>query len=474
MHPLTKEKNSQETLYNILAEQALLATLLVDNDSIEHVVEFLQPFHFASELHGKIYTLIRSTIERGQVADPITLKNAFEQISELKEKGGTNYLIDLLKINFVISAVGDYGRIVYDLYTRRCLMRIGDEIAHNACTNHDIIPSEQIEQGEKKLYELADFGNLDGAGKDFETALTQAISLVELAFKRKSHVVGVTTGFVDLDKTLGGLHPSDLIILAGRPSMGKTALATNIAFNASYQFALDPKEGAPIAFFSLEMSSEQLATRIVSAQAGIGSDQMRRGSINKDEFQRIYEASRQISQIRFFIDDTPALSIVGLRNRARRLKRLYGIGLIVVDYLQLLETNSKRYSDGRVQEISEISRGLKAIAKELNVPILALSQLSRAVEQREDKRPQLSDLRESGSIEQDADVVMFVYREEYYEGRKEPEAGTDKHIEWLKKMSQIQNQAEIVIAKQRHGPIGCVKLFFDGRLTRFGNAIVKN
>ena len=458
-------------LHNILAEQALLGALLVDNSTLEQVVEFLQPAHFSVPAHGKIYKIICSYVERGQVADPIILKSVVDQIPELEEQGGAKYLVELLRINFVLSAAGDYGQTITNLHIRRCLMRIGDGIRYEAHQNHDTTPMQQIERAEKSLYDLATSGTIGGVGVDFETAMTQAISLVELAFKRTSHVVGVTTGLMDIDKTLGGLHPSDLIILAGRPSMGKTALATNIAFNAAHRFMKDSQDGAPVAFFSLEMSAEQLASRIISAEARIGSDQMRRGAITKEDFQRIFETGREISQIKLFIDDTPALTMMGLRNRARRLKRTHNIGLIIIDYLQLLETGSKRSSDGRVQEISEISRGLKAIAKELNVPVLALSQLSRAVEQREDKRPQLSDLRESGSIEQDADVVMFVYRDEYYEGRREPPAGTDKHIEWLKKMNVIQNQAEVIIAKQRHGPVGSVKLFFDGRLTKFANAV---
>ena len=302
------------------------------------------------------------------------------------------------------------------------------------------------------------------------TALTEAVKMAEIAYRRETPIVGVTSGLLDIDKMLGGLHPSDLLIVAGRPSMGKTVLGTNIAFNAAKAFLDNAKEGANVAFFSLEMSAEQLATRILSTQSRISSDRIRRGEIKAEEFPNLVSASRDIENLGLFIDDTPALTVTALRNRARRLQRQHGIGLVIVDYLQLLEGSGKsRSSDNRVQEISDISRGLKALAKELNIPVIALSQLSRAVEQREDKRPQLSDLRESGSIEQDADVVMFIYRDEYYEARKEPPVGTDKHLEWQQRMSKVQNQAEIIVAKQRHGPVGTVKLFFDGKHTKFGN-----
>lgn len=457
--------------YNLAAEQALLGTLLLNNSSIEHIGDFLQPIHFADATHGKIFEAIRKLIDRGQVADPITLKDYFDKDETLKNVGGAQYLIDLANAVVSIISIADYGKLIYDLYLRRQLITIGEEVVLDA-RKHELDTSAiaQIEIAEKKLFDLATKGQVTGGFQPFNHALTESIKMAEVAFKRDSHVVGVTSGLIDLDKWLGGLHPSDLLILAGRPSMGKTALATNIAFNAAYAAIQNNKNGAPVAFFSLEMSSEQLATRILATESGVSSDKIRRGEIRADDFPTFVEVSRRLNNIPLFIDDTPAITVNALRNRARRLQRQEGLGLIVIDYLQLIEASgSKRGSDNRVQEISDITRSLKAIAKELNVPVIALSQLSRAVEQREDKRPQLSDLRESGSIEQDADVVMFVFREEYYESRKEPPEGTEKHREWLARMDQIYNHAEVIIAKQRHGPVGTVKLFFDGRITKFGN-----
>jgi len=361
--------------------------------------------------------------------------------------------------------------MVHDLYLRRQLSLIGDETIYSAKdfqTEEPVIG--KIESAEKKLYDLATNGQFGQNAVTFESALTAAIHSAEVAYKRDSHVVGVTTGFTKMDEWLGGMHPSDLVIIAGRPSMGKTVLGTNIAFNAAKTYLLKQNEGAPAAFFSLEMSAEQLATRILSSESGVSSDKIRRGEIKSDDFPRFIEVSREIGKVGLFIDDTPALTVTALRNRARRLKRQHNIGIIVIDYLQLLEGDgNSRNGDSRVQEISQISRSLKALAKELHVPVIAMSQLSRAVEQRDDKRPQLSDLRESGSIEQDADVVMFIYREEYYVARKRPSEGTEKFLEWQKHMSEVQNKAEIIIAKQRHGPVGTLNLFFDGRTTRFGN-----
>jgi len=457
-------------MHNVEAEQALLGSLLLNNAALEQVSDYLRPEHFADQIHGRIYDATQRLIDRGQIADPITLKDFFDKDKTLEPVGGARYLIDLAN-SFTSSNVGDYGRLIYDLFLRRQLIQIGHEtIQDSRQFDLEVSATHHIENTEKKLYDLATKGNVGNGALPFGAALTQAIQTAEVAFKRDSHIVGVTSGFVDLDKWLGGLHPSDLLILAGRPSMGKTALATNIAFNAARQYAERPQDGANVAFFSLEMSSEQLATRILSSESKISSDKIRRGEIRADDFPTFVEVSRRIGDIGLFIDDTPALTITSLRNRARRLKRQHNIGMIVIDYLQLLEAGgSKRSGDNRVQEISEITRALKGLAKELHVPVLALSQLSRAVEQRDDKRPQLSDLRESGSIEQDADVVMFVFREEYYEARREPPEGTDKHHEWQRRMETIYNQAEVIIAKQRHGPVGTVKLFFDGKLTRFGN-----
>ncbi len=469
---LAFEKQQEvQALHNLEAEQSLLGALMLNNQAFEAVNEFLRPEHFSHPLHKAIYEVIARLVDRSQVADPITLKPLLEGDQLMQEAGGVGYLVDLAAGVSSTVSVRDYGRMIHEFYLRRSLSSIGDTIMRDA---HDVksenTAMEKIENAEKYLYDLASRGDTTRGAVSFKTALTEAVKMAEIAYRRESAIVGVTTGLMDIDKWLGGLHPSDLLIVAGRPSMGKTVLGTNIAFNAAKAFLENPKEGANVAFFSLEMSAEQLATRILSTQSKISSDRIRRGEIKADEFPNLVTASRLIENLGLFIDDTPALTVTALRNRARRLQRQHGIGLIVVDYLQLLEGSGKsRGGDNRVQEISDISRGLKALAKELNVPVIALSQLSRAVEQREDKRPQLADLRESGSIEQDADVVMFIYRDEYYEARKEPPIGTDKHLEWQQRMSKVQNQAEIIIAKQRHGPVGTVKLFFDGRYTKFGN-----
>ncbi len=462
-----------QTLHNLEAEQSLLGALMLNNQVFEIISEYLRPEHFSHPLHKTIYESMLRLIERSQVADPITLKPLLENDPLILEAGGIGYLVDLAAGVSSTVSVRDYAQMIHEFYLRRSLSSIGDLIMRDA---HDLksenTAMEKIEGAEKQLYDLASRGDTSRGAVPFKTALTEAIKMAEVAYRRESSVVGVTTGLLDIDKMLGGLHPSDLLILAGRPSMGKTALATNIAFNAAKAYADNPKDGGAVAFFSLEMSAEQLATRILSTQSQISSDKIRRGEIRAEDFPKIVTASREIENLGLYIDDTPALSITAVRNRARRLQRQHGIGLIVVDYLQLLESSGKsRNGDNRVQEISDISRGLKALAKELNVPVLALSQLSRAVEQREDKRPQLSDLRESGSIEQDADVVMFVYRDEYYELRKEPLAGTDKYTEWMQRMGKIANQAEVIVAKQRHGPVGTVKLYFDGKFTRFGNLL---
>jgi replicative DNA helicase len=382
---------------------------------------------------------------------------------------------------------GDYGRTIHDLYLRRQLIAIGEDTVNDAF-QHDLDrqASTQIETAEKRLFDLAETGQFEGGFKPFITALTTAIGQAEAAFKRSGKTTGVSTGFLDLDKLLGGLHPSDLVILAGRPSMGKTALATNIGFNAAraYKAGKAPdgrtiaEDGAVIGFFSLEMSAEQLATRILSEESGVPSNNIRKGEVSHDDFDRFVQASQRLATVPFFVDDTPALTIAGLRTRARRLLRQQGLGMIIVDYLQLLR-GSESGSENRVQEISEITRGLKALAKELNVPVLALSQLSRAVEAREDKRPMLSDLRESGSIEQDADVVMFVFREEYYLSRGEPmrrpeendERYNMRYEDWKQRLEQVHGTAEVLVAKQRHGPIGKITLRFAHDTTRFENFI---
>ena len=451
---------------NYEAEQALLGALLHNNACHESIEEILVAEHFADAVHGRVYSAIRRLIERGHIADPITLKDYFDQDEALEDIGGTAYLIQLADSVVSIINARSYAITIRDLYYRRQLITFGEDVvneAHNHDLDHDAIA--QMEVAEQKLFDLSTIGSLDRGFTSLEDAMSGALSMAEVAFKRDSQVVGVTTGFRDLNNKLGGLHPSDLLVLAGRPSMGKTALALNIAFNAA-QAALQGNEGAHVAFFSLDMSSEQLATRLLSQESGVSSDRIRRGAVTESDFPKFIEVSRNLSEVPLFIDDTPALSVSALRTRARRLMRQKGLGLIIIDYLQLLQGSAGRRVENRVQEISDITRSLKALAKELNVPIIALSQLSRAVEQRDDKRPQLSDLRESGTIEQDADVVMFIYREEYYESRKQPEEDTEKHAEWQARMDKVANITELIIAKQRHGPIGKIKLYFNSALTK--------
>jgi replicative DNA helicase len=468
------------------AEMALIGALLANNRAYDKVAELVVANDFADDRHARIYAACGKLIERGTVANPVTLKNYFEQDNALSEIGGPAYLSRLATSVVSIVNAMDYARAIRDLSLRRQLIGLGEDVVNRAYA-YDLEhgASEQIEQAEQTLYDLATTGNADGGLRGFDDALASAIEMAQAAFKRDSHVTGVTTGLTDLDKKLGGLHPSDLLVLAGRPSMGKTALATKIAFNAALAYKekrhesgeVEVVEGAKVAFFSLEMSAEQLATRLLSEETQIGSDRIRRGEVRADDFPRFVEASQRLAQLPLYIDDTPALSVSALRTRARRLKRTRGLGLIVIDYLQLLGSAAGTSPENRVQEISAITRGLKALAKELHVPVLALSQLSRAVEQREDKRPQLSDLRESGTIEQDSDVVLFVYREQYYHERSEPsqrpdesaEKFADRHEKWKSRGEEIHNVAEVIIGKQRHGPIGTVRLFFDGAYTKFDN-----
>jgi replicative DNA helicase len=475
----------REPPVNYEAEQALLGAVLANNAAFEKVADFLRPEHFAEPVHGRIYEACGTLIDRGQIANAVTLKNVFERAEELAEVGGAKYLSEL-QGNFVsIINARDYGRTVHDLFLRRQLIAIGEDVVNDAF-DHDLetTATEQIEAAEQHLYTLAESGQTEGGLKDFKTAVVASIQMTEAAVKRDSHVAGVATGLTDIDKLLGGLHKSDLVILAGRPSMGKTSLATNIAYNVATSMRAErDAEGnlfelpQVVAFFSLEMSAEQLATRIVSEQADVRSDAMRRGEIRQEEFDRLFEVSRALYDLKLFIDDTPALTIPALRMRARRLKRQHGLGLIVVDYLQLMQAAAGGRNDNRVQEVSEITRGLKAIAKELAVPVVALSQLSRQTEQRDDKRPQLSDLRESGSIEQDADVVVFLYREEYYLAREKPSQRaneSDTNFEKRKqgyeeRVRESRNKAEAIVAKQRHGPIGTVQLHFTGEFTRFSD-----
>src|SRR5580704_5094415 len=474
--------------YNTEAEQALLGAIFRNNLAHGRVADFLEPEHFGNAVHGRIYAAIGKLIERGQIANPVTLKNLFDQDGALAEIGGAQYLTRLAEAAVTIINAEDYGRRIHDLHLRRQLIGLGEDVVNEAF-QHDLDDPAlaQIERAEQKLYDLASTGQAEGGFRPFKQALADALEMAEAAFKRDGRTVGVATGFIDLDKKLGGLHPSDLVILAGRPGMGKTSLATNIAFNAAkaYVEGVGPngrkiaEDGAVIGFFSLEMSAEQLATRVLSEESGVSSDRIRRGEVRKDDFDKFVTASNRLASVPLYIDDTPALSVAALRTRARRLKRQQGLGLIVIDYLQLMRpSTASRGPENRVQEISEITRGLKAIAKELDVPVLALSQLSRAVEQREDKRPQLADLRESGSIEQDADVVMFIFREEYYKGR-EPKIGENetqdkintRQEEWKEYMEKIHGIAEVIIEKQRHGPTGTVKLQFEAAITKFKNFI---
>ncbi len=475
---VTRLRGGGETLptrlppLNYEAEQALLGAVLANNLVFDRVNEFLRPEHFADPLHGRIYEAMGKLVQRGQIANPVTLKNLFDQDGALAEIGGAQYLVQLAQSVVTVINAEDYGHAIHDLFLRRQLIDVGQTVVNEAYVfDAEETALNQIEQAEMKLFNLAESGQTEGGPKTFNIVVNSALKMAEAAYQRDGHVTGVTTGLRDLDAKLGGLQKSDLIILAGRPAMGKTALATNIGFNAAQAIKdRDTNEYNKVAFFSLEMSSEQLATRIMAEKSGISSDRIRRGDVRNDDFQRIVEASQAMSQAPFFIDDTPALNIPMLRTRARRLKRQHGLDLIIIDYLQLMRAASNKGAENRVQEISEITRGLKAIAKELNVPVLALSQLSRAVELRDDKRPQLADLRESGSIEQDADVVMFVYREQYYHERKKPdEEDQAKMSDWQNKAERVHNKAELIIAKQRHGPIGTVHLYFDGSITRFGD-----
>lgn len=466
--------------HNLEVEQALLGAILVNNTVFEKIGDFLQAEHFYDPVHGKIFHCIATLINRGQIADPKTLRGFFENDASLAQVGGANYLADLAASIISIINVTDYGQLVHDLYLRRQLITLGEDVVNEAYQQDLETPaSNQIGKAEARLFELAQTGQLDRGFIKLEKSLGISIKMAEEAFKRDSHVTGTTTGLRDLDRKLGGLQRSDLVILAGRPSMGKTALATNIAFNAAKaNYESNGKEGSAVAFFSLEMSAEQLTTRLLGDYSSVPSDKIRRGEIKADDFSRFIEAAKIMSRAQLYIDDSAGLSIAALRTRSRRLKRqVPNLGLIVIDYLQLLTGSGGKRDENRVQEVSEITRGLKALAKELDVPVLALSQLSRQVENREDKKPQLSDLRESGSIEQDADVVMFVYREEYYHARSEPtrraDEGEDKfnsrHQRWMERGEEVRNVAEVLIAKQRHGPIGTVPLHFEGTFTRFSN-----
>ncbi|MGB7090987.1 MAG: replicative DNA helicase [Methylovirgula sp.] len=462
--------------HNIEAEQALLGAILVNNDAFDRVSDFLQAQHFSEELHRRIYDVAAQLIRAGKLATPITLKTFLGE----HDLGGVTmaqYLARLASEATTIINAADYGRTIHDLAVRRDLIVIGEDIVNGAYDAPIAAsPRDQIEEAERKLYSIAETGRYEGGFQRFSDALAVAVDMAAKAWERDGRLSGLATGLTDLDKMLGGLQASDLVIIAGRPGMGKTALATNIAFNIARasEFEARPDgthatvNGGVVGFFSLEMSAEQLATRIISEQAAVPSYKIRRGDISEAEFHRVAQAAREMQTIPFYIDQTGGISIAQLAARARRLKRQRGLDMLVVDYIQLLSA-SKTRSDSRVQELTEITTGLKALAKELNVPIVALSQLSRQVEGRDDKRPLLSDLRESGSIEQDADVVMFVFREEYYLKNKQPHEGTEEFLEWQTQMEQVHGKAEIIIGKQRHGPTGTVELAFEAEMTRFAN-----
>ncbi|MFK0690444.1 replicative DNA helicase [Mesorhizobium sp. IMUNJ 23033] len=468
----------REAPNNIEAEQALLGAILVNNDAFYRVSDFLKAGHFYEPLHRKIFEVAAELIRMGKVATPITLKTFLPADEKVGDMTVAQYVVRLAVEAVTVVNATDYGRAIYDLATRRALITVGEDmvnIAYDAPV--DMAPSEQIEDAERRLFELAETGRYDGGFESFTDAVKTAVDMANAAYMRDGHLSGVATGLRDLDRRMGGLQPSDLIIIAGRPGMGKTSLATNMAFNIAEAYvpaqqadgSFKAANGGVVGFFSLEMSSEQLATRIISEQTEIPSSKIRRGEISEMDFEKLVACSQTMQKIPLFIDQTGGISIAQLSARARRLKRQRGLDLIVIDYIQLMQGSSAKSSQNRVQEITEITTGLKALAKELSVPIIALSQLSRQVESRDDKRPQLSDLRESGSIEQDADVVMFVYREEYYLKNREPKPGTDEYVKWENEMNEMRGKAEVIVAKQRHGPTGSVSLAFQGEFTRFSD-----
>jgi replicative DNA helicase len=464
--------------HNIEAEQALLGAILVNNEAFYRVSDFLEARHFFEPIHQKIYELTSQLIRAGKIASPVTLKTFLPADADIGGLTVSQYLARLAaEATTVINAL-DYGRTIYDLSVRRALIVIGEDMVNEAFDAPvDFEPRKQIEEAERRLYEVAESGRYEGGFLAFSQAVTTAVDMAAKAYQRDGKLSGISTGLHDLDSKMGGLQPSDLIIVAGRPGMGKTSLATNIAYNVAKAWQgevradghISTVNGGIVGFFSLEMSAEQLATRIIAERTGIPSSTIRRGGISEQDFEVIRDVSLELANMKFFVDETGGLSIAQLVARARRLKRQRGLDLVVIDYIQLLQGSSRRGQENRVQEITEITTNLKALAKELQVPIIALSQLSRQVESRDDKRPQLSDLRESGSIEQDADVVLFVYREEYYLQNKEPRPGTEEHAKWQIEMAAVHGKAEVIIAKQRHGPTGTVPLHFDGSVTRFSD-----
>ena len=484
------EPGTQALPQNVEAEAALLGALMIDNRLVEDVQLKLRPHHFFEPLHGRIYESILRMTDANRVANPVTLKPMFDGDEAMKEVGGPAYLAQLTGSGAAVIGARDFAMQIYDLALLRALIGVGRDLVEGALdTSEEIAPLEQIEKAETELYKVAEEGGAEGKAKSFAEATKDALEMAERALNSGGHLSGLTTGLEALNSKIGGLHRSDLIIVAGRPGMGKSSLATNMAFAAAQRFLRDQEDeippeksaGAPVALFSLEMSADQLATRILAEQSGISSENLRMGRITQHEFRDLARAAAELHSLPLYIDDTPSLTIAALRTRARRLKRQKGIGMVIVDYLQLLQGTGRSSNENRVQEISEISRGLKALAKELDLPVVGLSQLSRAVEQREEKRPQLSDLRESGSIEQDADIVLFIYREDYYLKGVEVEMPTPeeaaanlervtKYENWKDKYDQVAGRAEIIVAKQRHGSTGVVRVRFDGRTTKFSDA----
>lgn len=476
LHP-EEDKSFRLAPHNVEAEQALLGAILVNNEAFYRVSDFLIPEHFYEPIHREIYEIIAKVIRAGRTATPITLKTHLPD-TLTADMSMSQYLARLAAEATTVINAADYGQTVYDLAIRRNLIQIGEEMVSTAYHSEvEETANKQIEEAEKQLFDLAEKGRYDGGFQPFNEALKQAITMAGEAYSRDGTLSGTATGLSDLDRLMGGLQRSDLIILAARPAMGKTSLATNIAFHVARSWKGDVTpdghkktvDGGQVGFFSLEMSAEQLATRILAEQAEISSSDIRRGNIHESQFSRLVDVSNLMSTVPLYIDDTGGISVAQLAARARRLKRQKGLDLLIVDYLQLLSGSSKKANENRVQELTEITTTLKALAKELEVPIIALSQLSRQVENRDDKHPQLADLRESGSIEQDADVVLFVYREEYYLKNKEPKEGTPEHLAWQGEMEQVHGKAEVIIGKQRHGPTGTVQLSFEAQYTRFGN-----
>ncbi|MEA3079637.1 MAG: replicative helicase [Sphingomonadales bacterium] len=465
---------------NVEAEAALLGALMIDNRLVEDIQLKLKPLHFFEPLHGRIYEGILRLTDSNRIANPVTLKPLFEGDEGMREVGGPSYLAQLTGSGAAVIGARDFATQIYDLALLRALIGVGRELVEGALdTSEDVAPLAQIERAETELYRVAEEGGAEGKAKSFGEASKEALQLAEKALNSGGHLSGITTGLDSLNSKIGGLHKSDLIVVAGRPGMGKSALATNIAFASARRLLQDAENEIPpeksagtgVALFSLEMSSDQLATRVLAEQSGISSENLRMGRISQQEFRSLARAAAELQSLPLYIDDTPGLTIAALRARARRLKRQKGIGMVIVDYLQLLQGTGKNSNDNRVQEISEISRGLKQLAKELDVPVIALSQLSRAVEQREDKRPQLSDLRESGSIEQDADIVLFIYREDYYLAAKQPADDHPDAPAWKEQMERAWQKAEIIVAKQRHGSTGKVRVKFDSRITKFSDLV---